>query len=217
MRARWTLRRPWWAALALALLGGCDGPKPDEPKLVEGAGSSGPRTDPGPEDPADFGPLPDFQLVDERGARVTLADLAGHPLVLGALFSTCAGPCPSIARSLARLQDELAGTDVRLVVVSVDPEVDTPEVLAHYARRVGADPTRWTFLTGTEAEVRAFVQQGLFLALERGSEGLTHDTRLLAVDRRGHRRGWYTGTDEHQVERLRRRMLALAQAQGEPR
>ncbi len=205
MRGRGTARRLPWGALALALLGGCAEGQP-----VEGAGSSGPRTDPLPEDAADFGPLPDFLLVDERGETVTLADLAGHPLVLGALFSTCAGPCPSIARSLKRLQDDLAGTDVRLVVVSVDPEVDTPEILAHYALRVGADPARWTFLTGTEVAVRAFVQQGLFLAVERASEGLTHDTRLLAVDRRGHRRGWYTGTDEHQIERLRRRMLFLA-------
>ena len=205
MIERCVARGSRWAALALALLAGCDETQP-----VVGAGSSGPRTDPGPEDAADFGPLLDFQLLDERGASVTLADFAGRPLVIGALFTTCAGPCPSIARSLKRLQDELAGTDVRLVVVSVDPEVDTPEVLARYAERVGADPARWTFLTGTRAEVQAFVQQGLFLALERGSEGLTHDTRLLAVDRRGHRRGWYTGTDEPQVERLRRRMLFLA-------
>jgi cytochrome oxidase Cu insertion factor (SCO1/SenC/PrrC family) len=213
MSARRPAGWPGWGVLALALLAGCD----DGP-LVEGAGSAGPRTDPNPEDPLEFGALPDFRLIDQRGASVTLADLAGRPLVLGALFSTCAGPCPSIARSLARLQDELSGTDVLLVVVSVDPETDTPEVLARYAERVGADPARWIFLTGDPAEVRAFVQQGLFLAVEQSaSEGLTHDVRLLAVDRRGHRRGWYTGTDEPQVERLLRRVRYLAAQAAEPR
>ena len=193
-------------ALALALLAGCG-----EAPLVAGAGSSGPRTDPGPEDPTDFGALPDFRLLDQRGQIVGLADLSGRPLVLGALFSTCAGPCPSIARSLAHLQRELSDTDVRIVVVSVDPEHDTPEVLTRYAARVGADPARWTFLTGERAAVHAFVQQGLFMAIERSaSEGLTHDVRLLAVDRRGHRRGWYPGTEEPQVERLLRRMRFLA-------
>ena len=130
--------------------------------------------------------------------------------MIGALFSTCAGPCPSIARSLKHLQDELAATDVHLVVVTVDPEHDTSEVLASYAKRVGADPARWSFLTGPRDDVVAFVQKGLFMAVERASEGLTHDVRLLAVDRRGHRRGWYTGTNEAEVERLRRRMLFLA-------
>ncbi len=183
---------------------------------VAGAGSSGPRTDPQPEDPLGFGPLPDFRLQDTQGNEVTLAELRGRPLVIGALFSTCTGPCPSVARGLARLQEDLAGTDVRLVVVSVNPEHDTPEVLARYAERMGADPERWLFLTGPEAEVHALVRAGFFLAVERAAPGaaeadpITHDTRLLAVDRRGERRGWYDGTDELQLERLLRRMRFLA-------
>jgi len=190
----------------------------DDAPPVLGAGSSGPRTDPGPDDLADFGALPDFRFVDQRGKSVGLADFSGRPLVIGALFSTCAGPCPSIARSIAKLQGELHDTDVHLVVVTVDPENDTPEVLARYAERVGADPARWTFLTGDPDQVRTFVQKGLFMAVERSpSEGLTHDVRLLAVDRQGHRRGWYTGTDENQIERLRRRMRYLASRPAEPR
>jgi cytochrome oxidase Cu insertion factor (SCO1/SenC/PrrC family) len=190
---------------------------------VEGAGSGGPRTDPGPEDAADFGALPDFELLDQRGRTVTLAALRGHPLVLGALFSSCTGPCPSIARGLERLQDELSGTDVRIVVVSVDPEVDTPAVLARYAQVHGADPERWLFLTGAQAAAHALVREGFFMAVQaaEGSavapgERVTHDTRLLAVDRRGHRRGWYLGTDEVQLEKLRRRMLFLTSETPEP-
>lgn len=199
-------------ALFLSLAPSCGGGEP-----VRGAGSSGPRLDVGAEDPADFGPLPDFHLSSERGQPVSLASLRGRPLVFAALFSTCTGPCPSVAGGLKRLQEGLRDTDVLLVVVSVDPGVDSPEVLARYGERVGADPERWIFLTGEEAEVYRLVREGFFLAVERagddsGTPGdpVTHDTRLLAVDRDGHRRGWYAGTDEHQVERLRRRMLHLA-------
>ncbi|MEQ1895348.1 MAG: SCO family protein, partial [Planctomycetota bacterium] len=145
------------------------------------------------------------------------ADLLGQPLVLGALFSTCNGPCPTIARSLARLQEELAGTDVRLVVVSVDPEVDSPEVLARYGERFGADPERWLFLTGELAEVTRLVREGLLLPFEQlpagqelGGDRITHDTRLLAVDRLGQRRGWYQGLDEVELVKLRKRLLFLA-------
>jgi cytochrome oxidase Cu insertion factor (SCO1/SenC/PrrC family) len=172
-------------------------------------------------DPADFGPLPDFRLVDQRGREVTRAALLGRPLVVGALFTTCTGPCPSISRGLERLQRALAGTDCLLVVVSVDPEVDSPEVLRLYGERMGADPERWLFLTGPEAEAHALVRSGFFLAVAEAEDGavpagerVTHDVRLLAIDRRGHRRGWYTGTDEVQLEKLRRRMLHLA---AEPR
>ena len=203
-------RTLWLASLALVGLAGCERIEP-----VANAGSSGPRTDPQPDDPADFGALPDFHLTDQRGRSIALADLRGRPLVIGALYSTCTGPCPTVARGLARLQDELRATDVVLIVVSVNPGFDTPEVLARYAEHLGADPERWLFLSGPESEVHALVRQGFYLAVARaepgaaGGDPLTHDVRLLAVDRRGHRRGWYTGTDEHELERLRRRMLHL--------
>lgn len=200
------------ALAALVLLGACGGGQP-----VAGAGSDGTRTDAAADDPVEFGPLPDFRLVDQRGREVTRASLLGRPLVFGALFTTCTGPCPSIARGLERLQGQLAGTDCLLVVVSVDPEVDSPAVLQRYAERMGADPERWLFLTGPEAEAHALVREGFFLAVARAEgeavpagERVTHDVRLLAVDRSGHRRGWYTGTDEVQLEKLRRRMLHLA-------
>jgi cytochrome oxidase Cu insertion factor (SCO1/SenC/PrrC family) len=169
-----------------------------------------------PADPIDFGALPDFRLVDQAGREVTRATLLGRPLVLGALFTTCTGPCPSIARGLEWLQGELAGTDCRIVVVSVDPELDTPAVLARYAERWHADPSRWLFLTGAEADAHALVREGFYLAVARAEgesplgEQVTHDVRLLAVDRRGHRRGWYPGTDEVGLEKLKRRMVYLA-------
>lgn len=183
--------------------------------VVAGAGSSGPRTDPAPDDPVGFGPLPDFELLSERGTVVTLASLRGRPLVVAALFTSCSGPCPRLARNLERLQEELRGTDVLLVAVSVDPETDTPDVLSRYARTHGAEPERWTFLTGEEKQVHQLVRQGFYLAVERAApgaalQGVTHDTRLLAVDRAGQRRGWYSGIDDEGVERLRQRMLHLA-------
>lgn len=208
------------AGLALVALWGasaCGGGAP-----VEGAGSSGPRTDALPEDVVEFGALPDFELRAHTGETVSLTSLRGRPLVLGGLFTTCTGPCPSIAGGLSRLQQELAGTDALIVVVSVDPDFDTPEVLARYAQRMGAEPGRWLFLTGPEAQVHAFVRQGLFMAVDRAPEGtegdaVTHDVRLLAVDRAGRRRGWYTGTDAVQLEMLRRRILHLAAEEPPPR
>lgn len=196
-------------ALALA---GCG-----EEAVVSGAGSAGPVLDAAPSAPDSFGPLPDFRLTAQDGRTVTRADLLGHPLVFGALFSTCNGPCPTIARSLARLQQELAGTDARLVVVSVDPETDTPEQLARYGERFGADPVRWLFLTGPLEEVTRLVKDGLYLPFEMAPVGtrpageeVTHDTRLLAVDRRGERRGWYQGLEEAELLKLRKRIEFLA-------
>jgi len=200
------------AALALLLSGGAACTEGD---VVAEAGSAGPSLDLPAEDARDFGPLPDFHLVSERGTSVALADLGRRPLVFAALYSTCTGPCPSIASTLAELQQELSDTDVLLVTVTVDPEIDTPAVLAGYAHAKGADPERWTFLTGTRDEVYAFVRSGLFLPVDQRvgappGERVTHDTRLLVVDRQGLRRGWYEGKDAGQVQKLKKRVRHLA-------
>lgn len=195
----------------LGLLAGCSrGP-------VAGAGSAGPDLALAAEDETDFGPLPDFRLTSSSGELVTKADLLGRPLVFAALFTTCSGPCPRLAAGLRELQSELAGTDVLLVAVSVDPEHDTPAVLERYAEAVGAQRERWIFLTGEEAEVHRLVREGFYLAVERAAPGeagigeqVTHDTRFLVVDRTGRRRGWYPGTDPAALQSLRERVLFLA-------
>jgi protein SCO1/2 len=208
------LARPLRAAVLVGILAatlGCSRAP------VAAAGSAGPRLDLDAEDPADFGPLPDFRLVASSGEEVTRATLEGRPLVIAALFTTCSGPCPRLAAALSELQQELRGTDALLVTVSVDPAHDTPEVLRRYAQNWEAEDGRWIFLTGPEAEIYRLVREGFYLAVERApreeariGEQVTHDTRFLAVDRAGRRRGWYAGTDPAALERLRERMLFLA-------
>ncbi len=168
-----------------------------------------------PDDPIDFGTVPSFELVAQTGERVGLEDLRGRPFVVAAIFTTCYGPCPRITRGMSWLQNELEGTDARLVSITVDPARDSPEVLAAYAAACGADPDRWLFLTGSEPEIERLLRDGLFLGVERrlggaeAADDLTHSTRLVAVDRDGRLRGWYDGEDEPELEKLRDRILFL--------
>lgn len=168
-------------------------------------------------DPIDFGPVPDFELTSQLGEAVGADTLRGRPYVMAAVFSTCAGPCPRIGREMAALQEQLDGTDALLVSVTVDPGHDTPEVLAEYAATLGADPERWLFLTGGEDEVYELVREGFKLGVARSDPAtaafgrqVTHGTKLVAVDRRGHIRGWYDSQTPEGVDRLRERMRFLA-------
>jgi len=191
-----------------ASLIGCD--------RTEAADEGHTRLDVDAADPFSQGEIPDFQLVSQTGAAVTKQDLAGEPFVLCAIFTSCAGPCPRISANMEKLQKELEGVKARLVSVSVDPETDTPEVLARYAASYHADPERWLFLTGHGDEVRSLVQGGLFLSAVRdpdkaAGERVTHDTRLVVVDRHGRRRGWYDGLGDQGCERAAARVRHLAE------
>jgi protein SCO1/2 len=55
--------------------------------------------------------------------------------------------------------------DVRLVSITVDPEHDTPTVLAAYAARLQAHPERWLFLTGDKKHIYWLAQQGFHLGV----------------------------------------------------
>jgi protein SCO1 len=83
--------------------------------------------------------------------------------------------------------------DVKLVSFTVDPKHDTPTVLAAYARHFTQNPDRWYFLTGTQDQLS---DVGLGFKLNKVDGSLTHSTRFVLVDRRGHVRGFYvTGED----------------------
>ena len=100
--------------------------------------------------------LPDVTLRDQAGRPVPINELAGAsgPMAVNFIFTTCTTICPVMTATFAQLRREL-GSDagrIRLVSISIDPEHDSPAVLAGYAERFGAPPG-WTFLTGSPGDV----------------------------------------------------------------
>jgi cytochrome oxidase Cu insertion factor (SCO1/SenC/PrrC family) len=149
----------------------------------------------------DFGQVGDFALTERSGRVVQRTDLEGKVWVACFVFTCCSGPCPQISGTMAELHQEMASEkDVRLVTFTVDPDRDTPPVLRQYAERYGADSERWLFLTGNRQTLYPLIEKSFLLAVHQnegaarmpGNE-VTHSTRLVLVDRRGHIRGYYDG------------------------
>jgi protein SCO1/2 len=142
--------------------------------------------------------LADFRMTASDGREVTLDSLSGAPFVLDFVFTSCTGPCPAMTDSMALLQGELAGSGVRLVSVSVDPETDTLERLAEYGAARGADPERWHFLRGDEQTVVALATSvWLSAARDAGADAgmrVAHSSKFVVVDGQGRVRGYYEGT-----------------------
>lgn len=172
-----------------------------------------------------FGPVADFRLTDQSGRVVSAADFDGRPWVANFIFTRCGGPCPLMTRAMAGLVDTLGSAAlVRFASITVDPDYDTPEVLAAYAAAFGAQTDRWKFLTGSRADIlrlsldsfhlavgdpewRAAVADSVpVLATEADSLGalldIAHSTRFVLVDARREIRGYYDGTDPEAIGRL---------------
>lgn len=172
------------------------------------------RFAPRPKALAVVGHVPAFQLVDQRGAPFTDADLRGHVWVADFFFTGCSSTCPRLAARMHRLQEILdkegRPVDVRLVSFSVDPENDPPETLAKYAASVHADPGRWSFLTGPSDAVQKAVVQGFKMTAEREPNGnVLHGNWFVLGDRAGDIRGYYDVEEEASVDALAKDVLRL--------
>ena len=139
--------------------------------------------------------VPDFSFASETGAPVTKASLAGKIWIADFIFTRCAGPCPLMSERMRQFQaasENIAGGGVRLISVTVDPAYDTPPVLAKYAAKYGANPDRWSFLTGEPVTVENFITKGVLLGLSRDGEGIpVHSQKFVVVDREGNIRAYH--------------------------
>lgn len=145
--------------------------------------------------------LPGFSLTTDKDRPLSKEDLLGKVWIADFIFTSCGGPCPRMTESMADVAERLAlYPDVRFVSVSVDPETDTPEVLARYSDRYGADPTRWDFLTGNMDTIQKLAVEGFKIGSV--DDPIIHSTKFCLVDRAGQIRGYYTGTDPEEIDAL---------------
>lgn len=165
-----------------------------------------------------YGLVAPFALTNQDGQATTLENLKGHVWVGDIIFTRCAGPCLKMSRQMKQLQDALSGdTEARLVTLTTDPDYDSPRVLKTYGHRFGADNDRWTFLTGTKAQIANLATGSLKLsALAKPADQQSspvdlfiHSTIFVVVDKEGQLRGVYESTgDNVQPEQVRTQLLA---------
>jgi protein SCO1/2 len=127
--------------------------------------------------------LQDFRLTDIDGQPVTLAALRGQPSLLFFGFTQCPDVCPTTLAMLARARERARDAPLRIIMISVDPERDTPSRLGAYVRAF--DPS-FTGLTGSVAEVEQLARQ-LGVAAVRvprpgGDYTIDHSAALLWLD-----------------------------------
>jgi protein SCO1/2 len=125
--------------------------------------------------------VPDVRLVDQTGRRTSLADYRGNTVVITFIYTNCTDECPLISAKFRRLSGLLAGTRFHLVEVTLDPARDNVRAIARYGRHFGADPARWSILTGTQAELARF-WRAMGESVIPGTRGdVIHNNRTIIV------------------------------------
>jgi protein SCO1/2 len=169
----------------------------------------------------DHGVVPAFAFTDDTGAPFTSEAMRGQTTVINFIFTRCDTVCPTSTARMLEVQERTVdlGDRVRLASFSVDPEYDTPAVLAAYARNFHADPRRWRFVTGPLGTIKAVIEGAFMTGMDRkgttpgGNPDIWHGQHFLLIDRDLHIRGIYD-TEPTGLDRLVRdaRYLALTPA-----
>jgi cytochrome oxidase Cu insertion factor (SCO1/SenC/PrrC family) len=106
--------------------------------------------------------IPNVRVLDQNGHALDFySDLIkGRNVAINFIFTTCTTVCPVLSATFRRVQVELENShsDVKLISISVDPTVDTPERLRDFAEKFKAGPG-WTFVTGDKTEIDSLLQR----------------------------------------------------------
>jgi protein SCO1 len=147
-----------------------------------------------------------FNLVSQQGKTTDDGSFANQKIsVVSFFFSRCPSICPVLTKNLSAVHQTFKNDPmVSLHSVSIDPEHDSPAILAAYATQNGIAEGNWTFYTGEKAAVFELAKNCKLKAFDQdiGHEGLIHEPTLVLLDSQKRIRGYYNGlqtTDIHQL------------------
>lgn len=126
--------------------------------------------------------------TSDMGREIKLEVLRGRPQVIALFFTHCEHSCPLIVADLLAIDKALpreARGKVDFLLVSIDPERDTPEVLRAYRAMHGLPTERWTLLRGDPAATRAFADLLGFQYVPGSPTQFAHSLLVTIVDPSG--------------------------------
>lgn len=127
-------------------------------------------------------PIEEFSLKGEDGKPSTLASLEGGPSIVTFLFTSCTDVCPLTAQQIRGAMDQ-AGRDIPVMVISVDPEGDTPDAVRRWlAQQRLEGRVRWGL--GSRADLERVWKQYSVLGQSPQAD---HSAYVFLLDRDGRR------------------------------
>lgn len=155
----------------------------------------------------DLTPL-DATLVNQNGEEIRFPDqFSGRITLVGYIYTTCPDICPLTTQRMNQVVDGLTEEErqrVQVVGISMDPDRDSPDVLARYADAYGLSPTVWSLLSGERRDVLDLLED-LEITVRRTPTRFTdsgemiyfldHTDRVSLIDPYGQIRRHYVGSE----------------------
>ncbi|QES89367.1 SCO family protein [Rhizosphaericola mali] len=148
----------------------------------------------------------DFKFEDQNQQLFDSQKLKGKVWVANYFFSNCKTICPILMPNMRVVEKAFdKNSDVQIVSFTVDPERDSAQQLHSYSQIIGIENSTWHLLTGSKLLLYRYARNQLFVTASDGDGGaddFIHSDKVALIDRSGHIRGYYEGTDKKDIQNL---------------
>lgn len=148
-----------------------------------------------------------FSFIDQNEKPFGTDDLNGKVWIASFIFTNCETVCPPMMFEMASLQKEMEENELNVEFVSftVDPNLDTPDVLREYIQNFTNHETNWHILTGySQDTIEEFAREQFQTIVQKPdtSNQVIHGTNFYLVDDQGYVLNEYNYIDESYVEEI---------------
>lgn len=148
-----------------------------------------------------------FTFTDHNGDSFGMDNLKGDVWIADFIFTNCHTVCQPMTAEMASLQNKLKenGLPVNFVSFTVDPTIDTPEILREYAMNFTSDLSNWYLLTGySQTDIENFARDQFKTIVQKpaSSSQVIHSTNFYLIDQEGYRIGEYNYIDTNYYDDL---------------
>lgn len=119
--------------------------------------------------------------INQDNNKLRLSGFYGKQVVLAMIYTSCPTACPVIVSNMKRIESEILGNELdnyHFVLVSIDPERDTPGQLKKFAAQNNLNLKRWTLLTGSSNDI-AELSQTIGFRYKESHKGLFIHSNLI--------------------------------------
>jgi len=128
------------------------------------------------------------EWTNQWGKKFSLGELEGSPVVLTMFFASCTYACPILINDMKKIENEIPEEELssyKFVLVSIDPERDTPEKLEKFAEEKNLDAKRWTLLTGSSDDIMELAALTGFKYKKDKSGDFSHSNLITFLNKEG--------------------------------
>lgn len=168
--------------------------------------------------PEDLKKVPEFSLVSHENREFNNRNLKDKYTLVVFFYAKCKGICPMITRNMMnfipKIEDQ---SDLQIVSISVNPELDTVDILKKFRNQYKITRENWFFLTGQKKTIynMARNQFGADIKVIQGKDDLNdfvHTENVYLLDKKNYLRGVYRAKGSGDLERLKIELNTLRES-----